>query len=224
MTKTNRTISSRPLTWFSADALSWSSAKYLGDRFWWLWRLRWHNKRAYGFAYNRGRESLAFYAGNPRGTFTRVNADALSQTRHGLGYPNESDLVFTSDGCAVALVRRDADTCTAQLGRARPPYRHWQWQDLGHYVGGPVMTLTSDNTAIVAGRQWQHAGPKTVVWTLNLSTASLQKQLELPSAGDCSYPGLVVQDGNLYISYYSSHEGGQARVYLAKVRLDEVEQ
>jgi hypothetical protein len=43
--------------------------------------------------------------------------------------------------------------------------------------------------------------------------------LELPSGGDCSYPGLLWHDDSLHVTYYSSHEGGKAAVYYAKVKL-----
>ena len=41
--------------------------------------------------------------------------------------------------------------------------------------------------------------------------------LELPSGGDTSYAGMVLDDGLLWISYYSSHEE-KTSIYLAKVR------
>ena len=42
-------------------------------------------------------------------------------------------------------------------------------------------------------------------------------ELTLPSAGDNSYPGLVWNDGTLWMSYYSTHEG-KTSIYLARVR------
>ena len=35
---------------------------------------------------------------------------------------------------------------------------------------------------------------------------------------DTSYPGLVWHEGQLWVSYYSSHEG-KTSIYLARVRL-----
>ena len=51
-----------------------------------------------------------------------------------------------------------------------------------------------------------------------MQTRDLPKGLELPSGGDCSYPGMVWHEGLLWMSYYSSHEG-KTSIYLAKVRL-----
>jgi hypothetical protein len=41
-------------------------------------------------------------------------------------------------------------------------------------------------------------------------------QLILPNGGDCSYPGLVWRDGQLWASYYSSHQG-RTSIYLARI-------
>jgi hypothetical protein len=40
--------------------------------------------------------------------------------------------------------------------------------------------------------------------------------LDVPSGGDCSYPGLLWHGGRLWMSYYSSHEK-QTRIYLAQI-------
>ncbi len=42
--------------------------------------------------------------------------------------------------------------------------------------------------------------------------------LTLPSGGDTSYPGLVWHDDQLWMSYYSSHEG-KTSIYLARIRI-----
>jgi hypothetical protein len=46
--------------------------------------------------------------------------------------------------------------------------------------------------------------------------------VRFPSGGDTSYPGFVIHDGTLYVSYYSSHEG-KTSIYLAKMPLKEIE-
>jgi hypothetical protein len=40
----------------------------------------------------------------------------------------------------------------------------------------------------------------------------------LPSSGDTSYPGLVLEGDRLLVSYYSSHEERTA-IYLAEIDL-----
>lgn len=218
------TLFSQPTTWFSSNGKSWSAGKSLGEKNWWLWRLSWCNDIALGFAYNRSRQSLNLYAGNPRRAFHKVKDKALSLSTHNLGYPNESDIIFDDNGLAHALVRRDADSCTAQLGTAKPPYKQWNWRDLGEYIGGPALVKLNNEQALIAGRQWKGNGPKTAIWRLDLETAQLSLALLLPSAGDNSYPGLVKRGDDLFVSYYSSHQDRKSKIYLAKIALsDEVE-
>ena len=207
---------SRNLTWVSQDGLSWSSAKKIAQDHWWLWRLRWHNAVAYGFAYNRAANALDFYQGDPRRSFHKIAAGALSLQQHNLGYPNESDVVFDDRQC-FALVRRDADTYTAQLGRSTFPFKQWVWQDLGFYLGGPVMVKLNSNTALVAGRIVYQQRLKTALFKLDLHSGKTSETLLLPSAGDNSYPGLTLHDNTLYLSYYSAHEGEPSDVDLAQI-------
>ena len=51
-------------------------------------------------------------------------------------------------------------------------------------------------------------GPHTVLYAM--TPTSLTSILELPSSGDCSYPGLYWHDDMLHVTYYSSHEGKAA--------------
>jgi hypothetical protein len=57
----------------------------------------------------------------------------------------------------------------------------------------------------------------SLLW-LDPIRGTLEEFAAFPSGGDGSYPGLVWQDGLLWVSYYSSHEEKTA-VYIAKVPL-----
>jgi hypothetical protein len=225
----NRTLSARNLCWVSQTGNSWSSHREFADRGWWCWRVRWHKDQAYGFAYNRNQNAIHLYSGDPRRSFHRHQPNALSLQKHNKGYPNESDLLFDNDK-AYAIVRRDADSYSAQLGHSTFPYKKWVWIDLGRYIGGPVMLRLDDNFAFVAGRIVKHGRLVTGLLKMNLSNGNLQELLILPSAGDNSYPGLVLkkrvlekgtlEEDTLYVSYYSSHEDNKSCVYLAEINLN----
>lgn len=214
----NKTLTSRNICWVSQTGRSWSNEKEFADRGWWLWRLTWHNKLAYGFAYNRRANAIHLYQGNPRRTLECHQKQALSLTKHGKGYPNESDLIFTHNK-AYALVRRDADSYSAQLGESKFPFKKWQWTDLKIYIGGPAMLHIKANLALVVGRIVKGKKLVTGLLLLNLSSGQLKLLKVLPSAGDNSYPGLVIRDQLLYVSYYSSHESNKTNVYLAEINL-----
>jgi len=214
----NQTIGTRNLTWISQTGHSWSAAREFAARGWWLWRVRWHKDQAYGFAYNRKHNAVHLYSGNPRRSFHLHQPFALSLHKHQKGYPNESDLIFDKDK-AYALVRRDADSYTAQLGHSRFPYKKWSWIDLDRYIGGPTMLRLDKDYALVAGRIVKQGRLVTGLLKMNLVNGELQKLLLLPSAGDNSYPGLVMTKDSLYVSYYSSHEDNKSCVYLAKLNI-----
>lgn len=215
----NTTRFGQPVCWVSQDGRSWSGVHHFGERYWWLWRVRWQDNTAYGFGYNRRQQTLHLYHGNPRRTFERLKSNAFSYARQGLGYPNETDLVFASDRTMYCLLRRDADSFSAQLGTSKPPYTQWKWKDLGEYIGGPVMMLLSDNYALVAGRRWHNRRMKTAIWTLDLQRGILAYEYELPSGGDNSYPGLVKSEGGFFVSHYSSHIDGKSSIFLSRVTL-----
>ncbi|MCU7554974.1 hypothetical protein OCL06_10215 [Alteromonas sp. ASW11-19] len=213
----NQTLGRKMVSWFSEDGSSWSSPHTLGLPGWWLWRIHWQGDEAVGLAYNRAQDRVDLYRGHPGKRMFCVNPHTLSLQKHQLGYPNESDLHTDSKGNLWALVRRDADTFTAQLGMSATPYRRWQWQDLGQYIGGPAWHPLTEDTMLVAGREYTGKALVTSVWTLHLPTGAMQKCLTLPSDGDNSYPGLHISGDDIYISYYSQHLDNQVRVYLARV-------
>lgn len=212
----NRTIDRENLSWLSTDGISWSSSKRFGDSGWWLWRLTWHKDQAFGFAYNKNQNAIHLYSGDPRRSFHQHQPYALSLEKHQKGYPNESDLLFIGKQ-AYALVRRDADTFSAQLGHSSYPFKKWVWTDLGQYIGGPAMLKLDDNYALVTGRIIKNAKLVTALLKMNLFTGALQELMILPSSGDNSYPGLVIKNQTLWISYYSSHQDNKSCIYMAKI-------
>lgn len=201
------------MIWYSDDGTNWSDPIAIGPPDYWIWRITWHEGKAYGVGY---------HTVQPRETQLFVSEDGRSFEKLGKpfsidGFSNEASLVFHADGTALCVVRRDGDPRDAQLGTSVPPYTDWRWKSLGQYVGGPALKQLPDGRHIVAGRRLN--GPaKTVLWQLDPNTAQLSELAVLPSGGDTSYPGLVLHDDMLWMSYYSSHEG-KTRIYLAKIKL-----
>lgn len=211
----NTTVKRRMMSWFSTDGKSWSSPHDLDLQGWWLWRIIWRHDDAYGFAYNRGQDRIDLYQGHPGKRMFCRKSHALGLTSHGLGYPNESDMHVDDEGNMWALVRRDADSFSAQLGFSKPPFTRWQWHDLRCYIGGPAWAPLTATTMLVSGREWTGKALVTTLWLLNLTNQKLEKIQTLPSGGDNSYPGLVISADKLFVSYYSGHKDNETRVYLA---------
>ena len=204
------------VAYFSDDGRTWSRPAPVGDPDFWLWRVTWHGQRAYGAGYgcSAANKFIRLYASEDGKQYETLVPKLLDE-----GYPNETAMVFLDDGTCLSLVRRDEGTATAQLGRARPPYKDWSWKDLGVRIGGPSMIRVPDGR-LVAGVRLYDGRQRTSLCWVDAEEGRLTEFLPLPSSGDTSYPGLVWHDGLLWVSYYSSHEGG-TNVYLAKVRLPE---
>lgn len=207
----------QPRVMFSNDGHKWTApAKVLeeGD---WLWRVTWHDGKAYGIAYQAPANPT------PTGPEWKLKLFSSSDGLHYdlvtvldvPGHPNESTLRVLPDGEMIALVRREAGDTFGWIGSSRPPYTNWQWKETRHRLGGPNFIRLPDGSLWAAGRSYP-GGAKTVV--ARMARDRYEPVLTLPSGGDNSYPGLVWHDGLLWMSYYSSHEGKSA-IYLAKIKL-----
>jgi hypothetical protein len=135
----------------------------------------------------------------------------------GIGYANETSMVFLPDDTCFCLLRRDGKESSGLLGVARPPYTDWTWKDLGVRIGGPHMLRLPDGRLIAAVRLYDKKVRTALCW-IDPQAGKLTECLPFPSGGDTSYPGLVWHKGLLWVSYYSSHEG-KTSIYLAKVRI-----
>jgi len=209
--KSKRTHQS--LAWFSSDGRTWSEKHEIGDPDFWLWRVTWHQGKAYGIGYGCGDDkSVRLYTSSDGKKF-----ETLVERLFDEGYPNETSLVFDGD-TAYCLLRRDGKpNNNGLLGVCDPPYTKWEWKDLGTRIGGPQMIRLPDGRFVAAVRM-HDAGVRTSLAWIDPDTGKLTECLKLPSGGDTSYAGLVLHEGLLWVSYYSSHEG-KTSIYLAKVEL-----
>jgi hypothetical protein len=199
------------ISWLSPDGVNWRGPHTIGDPNFWLWRTTFHNKTAYAIGYptNQSASHLRLYSTTDGITFQTL-VDALPLD----GRPNESTIRFRKNGEALALIRREDGPKTAILARALPPYKDWSFTDLKTRAGGPNF-VEFRNRLIGVVRLYDGKVRTSLV---EINPAGAIRELEpLPSSGDSSYAGLVVKNNELWISYYSSHEGKYA-IYLARWR------
>jgi hypothetical protein len=203
----------KTFVWFSDSGRDWTPAEVIGEHDFWLWRVTWHNGKAYSMAYQTaGGQTLRSYLSPDGKDFQVWNPMPYRGER-----PTEASLLFLPSGKALCLLRTDGSVPNAQLGYSNPPYRGWEWKDLGVRIGGPQLIRIPDGRIAAVVRLHDGRRRTSLCW-LDPETPSLTEILSLPSSGDSSYAGLVFHDGLLHISYYSSHEG-RTSIYLAKVQL-----
>ena len=203
---------------FSSDGRHWSEPEWIIPEGRWMWRCHWHLGQAYGVSYSAGdkRPFLELHQSLDGHDF-----QVWTSPFFGLGRPSEVALASGSDGRLLCLIRRDREDNTAYLGIASAPYRKWVFRDLGVHVGGPTLLALPDGRWIAAGRRLAEKASdyRTVIYQLDPEAAELHELFVLPSGGDTSYPGLVWHQERLWVSYYSSHEGEQARIYFASLSI-----
>jgi len=196
--------------WFSKDGRNWGKRVEIGEPDYWLWRVTWHEGMAWGVGYpTNGGEAVRLYRSRDGKKWEVVNRELFSE-----GFPNESAIAFDGDGSMLILLRRDKGLQTAVLGRAKPPYVTWRWNNLGVRLGGPNLVRLPDGRLIAAGRLYDG---KTRTSICEVVKDTLTELTTFPSGGDTSYPGLVFYGGEIWMSYYSTHEGKTA-IYLARWR------
>jgi hypothetical protein len=221
----------QPRVSFSKDGKSWTPPQRVLEKGDWLWRVTWHDGKAYGVSYNaEARQTKdakdATKATGPVSTDPAdwklklvVSSDGVKYdlvTHLGVpGNPNETTLRFLPSGELLALVRREAGSTFGWIGVSKAPYKDWQWHETKHRLGGPNFIPLPDGQLWAVSRSYPD-GAKTVL--SRLTPNSYEPVLTFPSGGDTSYAGLVWHDEVLWVSYYSSHEG-KSNIYLAKVRV-----
>ena len=214
----------------SSDGLGWDDPRSVTGDGDWLWRAERFRGSSWGISYRlpSKRRWTVHLMESESGLEYRERA-ALAVP----GLPSEATLRFRGEE-AIALVRRESGKAGAWIGRSRPPYSSWTWREAPFHLGGPNFLVLPDGRMLAAGRIWKGGSPRVAL--LSMTPTSLAPILELPSGGDCGYPGMVLYSGELWLSYYSSHggpgtlappgaqvgprgRGGRARIYLARIRL-----
>ncbi|MEX0793407.1 MAG: sialidase family protein [Pirellulaceae bacterium] len=199
------------LAWYTKDLKTWEGPHDLGDPDIWTWGIQFHEGTGYSIGYRTANPKFArLYATQDGKEFETLVEDLEIKSP----YPNESSIVFDQDHTAYCLLRCSGP---AQFGTAKPPYTDWTWKVMNAPVGGPELIQLPDGRFLGGGRLYDGKQRTSLFW-IDPETAQLTEALKLPSGGDTSYPGFVLKDDILHVSYYSSHEG-KSNIYFAQVKI-----
>ncbi len=216
----NKLIQMAPHVCFSDDGKKFSEPepvkvdKSIRSNWDWLWRVNWYGRTGYGVIYHA-----------PPDSESKV---ALVKTKDGVNYklisnldvdgnPNEATVRIMDDDEMLILLRREEGN--GYMGHSQPPYTSWKWNDVGLKLGGSDFIELPDSKLIVGTRVYS----RQIHTALFLADrkGNMDKLFKLPSGGDNSYPGMIVYQEKLLVSYYSSHEG-KTSVYLVKIPLADI--
>jgi hypothetical protein len=212
----------KSIAFFTRDLKTWDGPIDVAEPNFWLWGIKVHNGVGYSIGYGTAATKQVQLFKTADGVkFERVGEPLKVEAP----FPNENAIHFDDDDTARLLLRvdprGDADkTAHAFVGAARPPYTDWALKRADLRVGGPALMRTPGGRLLGGGRLYLPKPRMSLFW-VDPGTAEITECLTFPSGGDTSYPGFVLHDGVLHVSYYSSHEGGKSSIYLARVRLPE---
>ena len=181
----------------------------------WLWRVTWDNQFGYGVVYSLTAERDGII--NLVRTSDGINYELVSNLDVP-DFPNESTVRILPDKQMQIMVRRELGNSKGFWGVSKPPYTVWTWKEMEIRLGGPDFIHLNDSLILMGTRSHYTSFAKTVLLT-GKGTGKFQEVYVLPSGGDNSYPGLLIEGDQLWVSYYSSHETPLASVYLAKFPL-----
>lgn len=183
----------------------------------WLWRVTWEGPTGYGVNYSLDKNDEE----------ARIS---LLKTTDGLNYqlvanldvpnyPNETTVRILPDKRMLMMVRCEKGDRNGYWGVSMPPYKEWNWKKMEIRLGGPDFISLGKGVLIAGSRShYIPSSPKTALFTGN-EEGKFQEVFVLPSGGDTSYPGLLVEGEEVWVSYYSSHETPNASIYFAKLPL-----
>ncbi|MCM8785266.1 MAG: hypothetical protein NC827_06080 [Candidatus Omnitrophica bacterium] len=195
---------------YSEDGINWGELIKIENYNLWFWRIRNFKEKLYATAYEIKLE---------RGTYLFLSEDGInfkeiSKIVDG-EYANEGDLLFEDDGLCYAIIRRE-NFQTPVFAISQPPYKQWKKYILNYIVQGPHI-FKFKNEIYIAGRVYIKDGnliyqktdgyePKTAILKMDMKNYKLTPVKILPSSGDTSYCGSIIDDERLFLTYYSQHE------------------
>ena len=201
----------------SPDGLHWSPFERIAQPGWLFWRpksrdgLNWYVP---AYWHEHGRSRLF-------SSQDGIHWSAVSDIHEG-DANDETDFEFLPDGRILATARLEGradsvlgspDACTL-LATSLPPYHGWsKRRSTVTRLDGPALFAFEGAVLAVARFQPGSRGPLTQLGgafsrkrtsLVLVEEERLVRLTDLPSAGDTSYAGVVVRDGTLFASYYTS--------------------
>ncbi|MBN1534084.1 MAG: exo-alpha-sialidase [Spirochaetes bacterium] len=219
----NRDFTAEPYDTYyttSADFKSWTPIRSLGHQGWLFWKAVSRDAGSWfvpAYWWEHGKSQLLKSTDGI--TWTTVSLIHASKTIPG-DYNDETAVAFLPDGRMISTARIEVgqDLTGHPEGHtlisvSSPPYTKWSSVTSSvTRLDGPALFPYRDKIFALGRRHVQNSYPAYHGSIFGRYRTSLFQLLEdrlvlisdLPSAGDTSYAGVVLKDGYLYASYYTS--------------------
>lgn len=213
----------------STDGVTWSKVQGVYEPGFWLWRVTPYKGAFYSAAYTARRPKPDSRETRLLRSSDGLNWDLVSlvTNEHMCG---EADIWFQPDDSMWLVTRANDKSGNSYLYRSDPTLTKWSGESLGTMIHSPVWAHWR-NRHFISGRGKQ-AEKQSVTRIWEWKDGRVEEVITLPSGGDTSYSGLVVDPATLeaeapalFVSWYSQHErepnatNNMANVYVARVTL-----
>jgi hypothetical protein len=201
----------------SDDAVTWSEPEELAIKGWLLWRPKTFDGETFYMS--------AYWWEHGKSMLFR-STDGIDWTEVGLIYEgdknDETAISFKPDGTMVMTARLEIDPnrwgyhpeAHTLIGTSSPPYTQWNLsRSYETRLDGPYLFQIGERTYACGRRHVGGASYMGSVWGAKRTSLYLVLPdrlvflSDLPSNGDTSYTGVVVEEDSVLISYYTSPLG-----------------
>lgn len=184
----------------------------------WIWRVTWHKGIGYAVDYQIGPDERR----GPTKAFIVKTTDGIKYEKVAElavdGFANESTIRFEKNGDMVVMVRRELGDTFGVIAKSSYPYQNWNYNKMNYRLGGPNFLLYKN---YIVGISRIHAKEIHTGLIIGKEDGNFKEVAKFPSSGDNSYAGMVILKGNLWVSYYSSHEG-KSGIYISTIPLKDI--
>ena len=119
------------------------------------------------------------------------------------------------------LIRREEGDQMGMIAKSQPPYNQFTYHKMTMRLGGPNFLFSPDGKRLFIGSRLYSPGLHETGIVITDLDGKILRTIKLPSKGDTSYPGMVIHDGKLWVSYYSSHED-KSSIYFTSFPLKDL--
>ncbi|MDA3048640.1 hypothetical protein [Campylobacter sp. JMF_08 NE1] len=218
-------ISMIPQISFSKNGIDFSDIRPLSLNFQnktsydWLWRVTWKDNVGYGVVYSLDSQRPVFRTASLVKTIDGINYEEVVNFNIP-DCPGEATIRFLQDNRMVLVITYGLpnDGKHGFFGISNPPYTNWKFKSIGMKLGGPDLIVCDDMLILGTRSSFLPNSFKTLLLSGDIN-GNFKEKIFLPSGGDTSYPGFLIEGNELWCCYYSSHETKLASIYLAKIPL-----
>lgn len=181
----------------------------------WLWRMSVVGPRLMGFSYKV--DSLA--SDPVKGFFVVLDENFSILEKISSSISGECTIRKSTAEKIYAICRaRDNSMKFGTLENSLS--RNFTWSNMSPAIGGPNFVVLNDAFGLVGGRFYGSRGLRTSIASISFNDGKVTELLRLPSGGDTGYPGLLLNNNTLYVSYYYQPSGASyTNIYFARVQV-----